>query len=104
MMPFYDNLFCGVPVATGARLMVDESIAGLKVWYEQWGETHIEYVKASHTDEIDSRQAISLGEALENGWLGFKGAWRGPYGTVGDSVSSLKGETLEKWKSVFLGP
>ncbi|EQB58800.1 hypothetical protein CGLO_00877 [Colletotrichum gloeosporioides Cg-14] len=104
MMPFYDNLFCGIPVATSARLMVDESISGLKVWYEQWGETHIEHVEASHTDEVDSRQAVSLGEALENGWLGFKGAWRGPYGTIGDSVSSLKDEKLEKWKSVYLTP
>lgn len=88
ILPYSANVAGELPRVMNARAMVEESTA-LKLWFEQW-----------NGDDIEKRQAVIPGEALQARWYGSKGFWRGPCGTL-DDPEEMDQEQRQQWMSSY---
>lgn len=88
--PYSASISSSFPRRMKAEAIVEDSMV-LRLWFEQWDE-----------DGGDQRQAVVLGEALQAGWYGSKGFWRGPCGTLEDP-DNLDQQRRVQWMSSY-GP
>lgn len=88
ILPYSANLARQFPRRMKARAMVEESTA-LKLWFVQW-----------NGDDFEKRQAVNPGDAVQVGWYGSKGFWRGPCGTL-DDPEEMDPDRRQQWMSSY---